>query len=241
MDRLSSTTLLPDELQGTRDDISEQLGVVWSQIKAPVIVPLMSIAVAVCLAMSLMLFFERVYLSIVIVLVKLFGRKPDKRYKWEPMKDDVELGSSAYPMVLVQIPMYNEKEVYQLSIGAACGLSWPSDRIIIQVLDDSTDPTIKDLVELECQRWASKGINIKYEIRNNRNGYKAGALKDGMKHSYVKQCDYVAIFDADFQPEPDFLWRTVPFLVHNPEIALVQARWKFGTFFSLQLDSIFTF
>ncbi|XWS66749.1 hypothetical protein CRYUN_Cryun05aG0227100 [Craigia yunnanensis] len=86
---------------------------------------------------------------------------------------------------------------------------------------------MKNLVELECQRWASKGINIKYEIRDNRNGYKAGALKEGMKRSYVKHCDYVVIFDADFQPEPDFLWRTIPFLVHNPELALVQARWKF--------------
>lgn len=86
-------------------------------------------------------------------------------------------------------------------------------------------------MELECQRWASKGINIKYEVRDNRNGYKAGALKEGMKHSYVKQCDYVAIFDADFQPEPDYLWRTIPFLHHNPELALVQARWKFGNFF----------
>lgn len=91
----------------------------------------------------------------------------------------------------------------------------------------------QDLVELECQRWASKGINIKYEIRDNRNGYKAGALKEGMKHSYVKQCDYVAIFDADFQPEPDFLWRAIPFLAHNPDIALVQARWKFGKILSL--------
>ncbi|PWA75231.1 nucleotide-diphospho-sugar transferases superfamily protein [Artemisia annua] len=143
------------------------------------------------------------------------------------IKEDLEMGNSAYPMVLVQIPMYNEKEVYQLSIGAACGLSWPSNRIIIQVLDDSTDPLIKDLVELECKRWAGKGINIKYEIRDNRNGYKAGALKQGMKHSYVEQCEFVAIFDADFQPEPDFLWRTIPFLTHNPELALVQARWKF--------------
>lgn len=87
---------------------------------------------------------------------------------------------------------------------------------------------VQDMVELECQRWASKGINIKYEIRDNRNGYKAGALKEGMKRDYVKHCDYVAIFDADFQPEPDFLWRTIPFLAHNPELALVQARWKFG-------------
>ncbi|KAH9768843.1 glucomannan 4-beta-mannosyltransferase 9 [Citrus sinensis] len=203
------------------------MGLMWQQTKAPLIVPLLKLLVYLCLALSIMLFVERVYMGIVIVWLKLFGRKPEKRYKWEAMKDDVELGNSAYPMVLVQIPMYNEKEVYQLSIGAACGLSWPSDRITIQVLDDSTDPTIKDLVELECQRWASKGINIKYEIRDSRNGYKAGALKEGMKHSYVKQCDYVAIFDADFEPEPDFLWRTIPFLVHNPDIALVQARWKF--------------
>ncbi|KAK8371294.1 hypothetical protein V6Z12_A01G236700 [Gossypium hirsutum] len=225
MDRLPSTTIFPD----TNDDLSMQMAVIWGQIKAPLIVPLLKLAVVVCLIMSVMLFLERVYMGIVIALVKLFGRKPDKRFKWEAIKDDVELGNSAYPMVLVQIPMYNEREVYQLSIGAACGLSWPSDRIVIQVLDDSTDPTIKDMVELECQRWASKGINIKYEIRDNRNGYKAGALKEGMKHSYVKHCDYVVIFDADFQPEPDFLWRTIPFLVHNPELALVQARWKFGT------------
>ncbi|GAB4855146.1 Glucomannan 4-beta-mannosyltransferase 9 [Ancistrocladus abbreviatus] len=227
MERLSSTSLLPDTFQGARDDITGQMGVIWEQTKAPLIVPLLKLAVVVCLAMSLMLFVERVYMGIVIALVKLFGRKPERRYKWEALKEDLELGNSNYPMVLVQIPMYNEREVYQLSIGAACGLSWPSDRIVIQVLDDSTDPIIKNLVELECQRWASKGINIKYEIRDNRNGYKAGALKEGMKHSYVKECDYVAIFDADFQPEPDFLWRTIPFLVHNPQLALVQARWKF--------------
>ncbi|GER45398.1 cellulose synthase like [Striga asiatica] len=227
MDRLSSTTLLPETVPSSRDDFTEQFSIIWGQIKAPLIIPLLELAVFLCLAMSAMLFVERVYMALIITLVKLFGRKPEKRYKWEPLKDDLELGNSAYPMVLVQIPMYNEKEVYQLSIGAACGLSWPSDRIIVQVLDDSTDPITKNMVEMECQRWASKGINIKYEIRNNRNGYKAGALKEGLKHSYAKQCDYVAIFDADFQPEPDFLWKTIPFLVHNPELGLVQARWKF--------------
>ncbi|KAG6771797.1 hypothetical protein POTOM_023189 [Populus tomentosa] len=237
MERLTSTQIIPDAFQGARDDVAMQFAMIWGQIKAPLIVPLLRLAVAICLIMSLMLFIERVYMGIVIVLVKLFGRKPDRRYKWEPMKDDVEAGNSIYPMVLVQIPMYNEREVYQLSIGAACGLSWPSDRIIIQVLDDSTDPTIKDMVELECQRRASKGINIKYEVRDSRNGYKSGALKEGMKRSYVKSCDYVAIFDADFQPEPDFLRRTIPFLDHNPELGLVQTRWKFG---NLALITIFS-
>ncbi|MFS8011709.1 putative glucomannan 4-beta-mannosyltransferase [Helianthus anomalus] len=130
--------------------------------------------------------------------------------------------------------MFNEREVYQLSIGAACGLSWPSDRIVIQVLDDSTDPLVKGMVEMECNSWKSKGVNIHYQVRDNRKGYKAGALKEGLKHDYAKQCDYVVIFDADFQPEPDFLNQTIPFLHHNPELALVQARWQFGKNISLR-------
>ncbi|TQD82570.1 hypothetical protein C1H46_031886 [Malus baccata] len=120
-----------------------QMGLVLQQARALLIVPLLKLLVVLCLGMSVMLFVEKVYMGIVITLIKLFRRKPEKKWKWEAVKDDVELGNSAYPMVLVQIPMYNEKEVYQLSIGAACGLSWPSDRVIIQVLDDSTDPAIK--------------------------------------------------------------------------------------------------
>ncbi|KAK8975507.1 hypothetical protein V6N11_034516 [Hibiscus sabdariffa] len=233
MDRLSLMKILPDAfIEGTVDDISIQIAWIWEQIKAPLIVPLLRAAVVICLTMSLMLFIERVYMGIVITFVKLFGRKPEKRYKWETLKDDAELGNSAFPMVLVQIPMFNEREVYKLSIGAVCGLSWPRDRMFIQVLDDSTDQAIKlkimkEMVELECHRWASQGINIKYEIRDNRTGYKAGALKEGLTRSYARDCDYVVIFDADFQPEPDFLRRTIPFLVQNPELALIQARWIF--------------
>uniref|UniRef100_A0A164ZE51 glucomannan 4-beta-mannosyltransferase n=1 Tax=Daucus carota subsp. sativus TaxID=79200 RepID=A0A164ZE51_DAUCS len=212
----------------TLNSILDQLGMPWDLGKWPLVVPLLKLMVNVCLVMSVMLFLDRVYMGVVKLFIKLLGRKPEKNYKWEAMKDDIELGSSSYPMVLVQIPMYNEKEVYQLSIGAACDLSWPSDRIIIQVLDDSTDLAVKKMVEAECKKWKGKGKNIKYEIRDNRNGYKAGALKQGLKHSYVSQCDFVAIFDADFQPESDFLKRTIPFFVHNPEIGLVQARWKFA-------------
>ncbi|CAM8889105.1 unnamed protein product [Rhodiola kirilowii] len=209
--------------------VAGQIGQLRPQSGLIFFVPLLKFLVSVCLAMSLMLFMERVYMALVIVFVKLFGKKSEERYKWEAIRDgDLEAGSLGYhPMVLVQIPMHNEKEVYQLSIAAACGLSWPADRLIIQVLDDSTDPVVKDLIELECRRWAGKGANIKYETREDRVGFKAGSLRKGMKHSYVKQCEYVAIFDADFQPEPDFLMRTIPFLVHNSELALVQARWTF--------------
>lgn len=80
----------------------------------------------------------------------------------------------------------------------------------------------------ECERWAAEGINIRYETRKDRAGYKAGNLKEGMRHAYVRGCEFVAMFDADFQPAPDFLVKTVPFLVHNTSLALVQTRWKFG-------------
>ncbi|WOK91967.1 glucomannan 4-beta-mannosyltransferase 1-like [Canna indica] len=205
----------------------------WRVVRSQVVAPVLWVAVAVCLVMSVMLLVEVVAMAAASLAVKLPRRRPEVCYRWEPIAavaDDPEAGSLAFPMVLVQIPMYNEREVYKLSIGAACALSWPSDRIIIQVLDDSTDPTVKDMVEIECRLWANKGININYEVRENRKGYKAGALKQGLEHSYAKQCEFVAIFDADFQPEPDFLFRIVPFLVYNPEIALVQARWQFVNF-----------
>ncbi|KAB2606587.1 glucomannan 4-beta-mannosyltransferase 2-like [Pyrus ussuriensis x Pyrus communis] len=201
MAETTTQVLIPETFQGTTNDIAGQLGLIWELIKAPLIVPLLTVGVYVSLAMSLMLFFERVYMGVVIVLVKLFWKKPEERYKYEPIQDDLEVGSSNFPVVLIQIPMFNEREVYKVSIGAACGLSWPSDRLVIQVLDDSTDPTIK---------VGSKGINIRYQIRETRGGYKAGALKEGLKRSYVKHCEYVAIFDADFRPEPDYLRRAIP-------------------------------
>ena len=111
MDRLSTTTILPDMFQGARDDITGQIGLVWQQTNVPLMVSLLKLLVVVCLGMILMLFMERAYMGIVIVFVKLFGRKPEKSYKCEPIRDDLELGHLAYPMVLVQIPMYNEKEV----------------------------------------------------------------------------------------------------------------------------------
>jgi beta-mannan synthase len=170
-------------------DAAEQIAVALQQVRGPVIVPVLRASVAVCLAMCVILFVEKVYMAVVITAVRLLGRRPERQWRWEPVRgdDDPEVGTAAYPMVLVQIPMYNEREVielsttplsstvlytllscchamasllrgpwlllalfgtialqvYQLSIGAACGLSWPSDRIVIQVLDDSTDPVIK--------------------------------------------------------------------------------------------------
>ncbi|RVX04891.1 Mannan synthase 1 [Vitis vinifera] len=208
------------------DDVTSSLSYAWQCIRVPVIAPLLWFAIFVCAAMSIMLFIERVYMAIIILCVKVMRKKRYTKYKLDTMKEDLELNKS-YPKVLIQIPMYNEKEVYKLSIGAACSVSWPSDRFIIQVLDDSTNEALRVMVELECRKWIDKGVNVKYETRNNRNGYKAGALREGLQKQYVEDCEFVAIFDADFQPEENFLWRTIPFLLENPGLGLVQARWKF--------------
>ncbi|KAL6648065.1 hypothetical protein ACP70R_012289 [Stipagrostis hirtigluma subsp. patula] len=203
----------------------------WLRVRSRAVAPALQVAVWACMVMSVMLVVEAIYSCAVSLGVKLIGWKPERRFKWEPLAGgdgDEERGdTAAYPMVMVQIPMYNEREVYKLSIGAACELRWPKERLIVQVLDDSTDPITKNLVETECESWASKGVNIKYVTRTCRQGFKAGALKKGMELDYAKQCEYVALFDADHQPEPDFLLRTVPFLIHNQNIALVQARWVF--------------
>lgn len=111
MAEISAKTLIPETFQGTRLDIAGQIGLVWELVKAPLIVPLLRVAVYICLTMSLMLFVERLYMGIVIILVKIFWKKPDKRYKWEPLREDLESGNSNFPHVVVQIPMYNEKEV----------------------------------------------------------------------------------------------------------------------------------
>lgn len=111
MEGVSPKFVLPETFDGVRMEITGQLGMIWELVKAPVIVPLLQLAVYICLLMSVMLLCERVYMGIVIVLVKLFWKKPDKRYKFEPIHDDEELGSSNFPVVLVQIPMFNEREV----------------------------------------------------------------------------------------------------------------------------------
>ncbi|KAL6643334.1 hypothetical protein ACP70R_018999 [Stipagrostis hirtigluma subsp. patula] len=205
----------------------EQLLNAWRHARTQLLVPFLRGLVVACMVMSVIVLMEKLFLGTVSSVMKVLRRRPARLYKCDPIEQDEEAGSTAFPMVLVQIPMYNEKEVYQLSIGAACRLTWPADRLIVQVLDDSTDDLIKEMVQSECSKWAARGISVKYETRKDRTGYKAGNLTEGMKHDYVQACEFVAIFDADFQPSPDFLVKTVPFLVHNPKLALVQTRWMF--------------
>lgn len=100
--------------------------------------------------------------------------------------------------------------MYEQSISAVCQIDWPKDRLLIQVLDDSDDENIQCLIKSEVAKWSQRGINIVYRHRLVRTGYKAGNLKSAMNCDYVKGYEFVAIFDADFQPNPDFLKQTVP-------------------------------
>ncbi|RZC47196.1 hypothetical protein C5167_040127 [Papaver somniferum] len=141
---------------------------------------------------------------------------------------DVEdQNSEDYPMVLIQIPMCNEKEVYHQSIAAVCIQDWPADRMLVQVLDDSDELDVQHLIKAEVQKWQQKGVHIIYRHRLIRTGYKAGNLKSAMSCDYVKDYEFVAIFDADFQPGPDFLKKTIPHFKGNEDLALVQTRWSF--------------
>ena len=124
------------------------------------------------------------------------------------------------PRVTVQLPIYNEMYVADRLIDAVCELDYPRELLEIQVLDDSTDETT-EIAELAVRRHAARGFDISYLHRVDRRGYKAGALEAGLK---VAKADFIAIFDADFVPSPDFLRQTLPHFTHS-KIGMVQARW----------------
>ena len=124
------------------------------------------------------------------------------------------------PRVTVQLPMFNEQYVADRLIDCICRLQYPKDKLDIQVLDDSTDETV-EVVRNLVERYAALGHPISYHHRTNREGFKAGALQEGMK---TAQGEFIAIFDADFTPPEDFLLKTIHYFT-DPKIGMVQTRW----------------
>ncbi|MDR0927645.1 MAG: glycosyltransferase [Ignavibacteria bacterium] len=149
-----------------------------------------------------------------LILVYFYRKTLKNRREKPEMQTDV-------PMVTIQLPMFNEYSVVERLIRAVCKIKYPIDKLEIQVLDDSTDDTIT-LANKVVDEYKAKGYNIKYIHRIDRSGYKAGALKAGLE---VAEGEFVAIFDADFVPNEDFLEETVPYF-QNPNIGLVQTRWE---------------
>ena len=127
-----------------------------------------------------------------------------------------------FPAVTIQLPLYNERFVAARLIEFAARIEWPKDKLEIQVLDDSTDDT-RGIVDETVSRLAIDGVNIRVFRRGHRKGYKAGALQEGMAHATG---EFIAIFDADFLPQPDFLVKAVP-CFSDQRVGMVQARWTF--------------
>ncbi|HEX2982620.1 MAG TPA: glycosyltransferase [Ignavibacteriales bacterium] len=123
--------------------------------------------------------------------------------------------------VTIQLPMYNELYVAERLIDTVCEIEYPKDLLEIQVLDDSTDETA-EIVDKIVKAKQVLGFDIKHIRRNSREGFKAGALKEGLK---TAKGDYVAIFDADFVPKKDFLKKTLRFFADD-NVGMVQTRWE---------------
>jgi cellulose synthase/poly-beta-1,6-N-acetylglucosamine synthase-like glycosyltransferase len=124
------------------------------------------------------------------------------------------------PYVTIQLPVFNEKYVVSRLLTTIAQLDYPKEKLEIQVLDDSTDESVIDTAVL-IQQIAATGIDIKQIKRTNRSGFKAGALKEGLVHA---KGEFIAIFDADFVPRKDWLYRTIPYF-KDPQIGVVQTRW----------------
>jgi cellulose synthase/poly-beta-1,6-N-acetylglucosamine synthase-like glycosyltransferase len=129
------------------------------------------------------------------------------------------LGRTLLPRVLVQVPVYNEQAVVERAIDAVAALDYPA--LEIQVLDDSTDATVT-LVDRAVARHRARGVAIRALRRSHRTGFKAGALAAGLEQS---DAEYVAVFDADFVPPPDFVQRALPLFESPGRVACVQGRW----------------
>jgi cellulose synthase/poly-beta-1,6-N-acetylglucosamine synthase-like glycosyltransferase len=126
-----------------------------------------------------------------------------------------------WPLVAVQLPIFNEQSAAEHMIDTVCAFEYPKDRLIIQILDDSTDQTTEQ-VRQKVEHFQQLGFNIQLFHRSAREGYKAGALAQAMMKT---DAEFIAIFDADFVPPPKFLKQVLPHFATDPSIGMVQTRW----------------
>ncbi len=140
--------------------------------------------------------------------------------KSKNLSSPVALISDQLPVVTIQLPVYNELYVMERLLENMAHIKYPKDKLQIQVLDDSTDESVE--ITARCvSQLSSQGFDIKHVRREDRSGFKAGALKEGLKDA---KGEFIAIFDADFLPDADWLLKTVSHF-QNPEVGVVQTRW----------------
>jgi len=143
-------------------------------------------------------------------------------YLWHRSKACERAELTCYPRITVQLPIYNEVMVVERLIHAITHLDWPREQLEIQVLDDSTDNTTL-ILQGWVEYYRAKGFNIQLLRREERDGFKAGALQMGLQRATG---ELIAIFDADFVPGRDWLQKTVPYFLSCPQLGMLQTRWS---------------
>lgn len=142
-------------------------------------------------------------------------------YLLNKKKESPSIDWKILPLITVQLPIYNERFVIARLLDSISRLNYPKESLEIQVLDDSTDDTGL-IVEKKIKELSAMGLNIRHILRENRQGFKAGALQNGLQSA---SGEYVAIFDADFIPESNFLIKTIGYFTSD-QIGMVQTRWE---------------
>lgn len=170
---------------------------------------------AYIISLSILFFFGSHGFNMIYYYFKTFEQRTEKISGEDLLMDE-------YPVVTVQIPLYNEQYVITRLIDSVIRLDYPKDKLEIQILDDSTDESTK-IIEDHIQKYLSQGYDIVHLHRTNREGYKAGALKIGLE---TAKGEFVAVFDADFIPRKKFLKRTIPYFYKDEKLGLVQTRWE---------------
>jgi cellulose synthase/poly-beta-1,6-N-acetylglucosamine synthase-like glycosyltransferase len=170
---------------------------------------------------------EIVFLAVYFAVLAVLSMYGSHRYRmaWLYYRHKADVPTPKAPLaelprVTVQLPIFNEMYVVERLIDSVCRIEYPRDRFEVQVLDDSTDETC-GIARARVEQWKQQGIDIVYVHRTNRQGFKAGALENGLQ---LAKGEFVAVFDADFVPSPDFLTRTVPFF-SDERVGMVQVRW----------------
>jgi cellulose synthase/poly-beta-1,6-N-acetylglucosamine synthase-like glycosyltransferase len=176
----------------------------------------MEITVLILYGLALLLLFLYNCGQLSLIIIYLFSERK-RRAAILPIDND----SGTLPHVTIQLPVYNELYVVERLIDAVAQLHYPKHKLDIQVLDDSTDETVQ-IIAAKLKDYQDRGLSIEHIRRPERKGFKAGALAYGLE---TAKGDLIAIFDADFVPDPDFLLKTVPHF-NDPKVAIVQTRWE---------------
>jgi len=174
-----------------------------------------SVLILYGLALLLLFLYNCGQLSLIIIYLS-----SERKRKAAVMLAD-RLDPDSLPRVTIQLPVYNELYVIERLIDAIAQVHYPKDKLDIQVLDDSSDETVQ-IIAAKVKEYQQQGFDIEHIQRPERKGFKAGALGYGLEFA---KGDFVAIFDADFVPDPDFLLKTIPHF-SDPKVAIVQTRWE---------------